>query len=707
MKNGNYKPLLYLILAVCYCQTLSAQDVDSLYNLSLEELMNIPIQSASKKKETLFNAPLSSYTITAQEIERSGATNIPEALKLAPGVIVREQTNGVYDVAIRGLDNLTEGDVSYSSTNLTTLVMVDNRPIFNHNLGGTFWETIPVDLADVERIEIVRGPSAPLFGPNAVSGVINIITKQLGDAKQRATVRAIGASPLSPIASAFYSTALSSKTSLNLSANYQTRERWSDSKNMITTPSGNPFVSTDQVDASIKANFPDINQSVKRLGLNTALNFKPSDNVHVNLSGGYQNSGAQKVFVANSNTNLGWNETSSGYLNLATQISKLNFRGSYWAGKENLSYHFPPGRYKFNVTDLSAEYEIKVGTVGTIVPGVSYVNAVFDDTDYKNNELVYFGQKASINTQSAYLRTDWNLTEQWRFIAAARADKFSKPDVTYVAYEFASTYTLNNKSLVRVAVTRSNSGSFVGKTSFLNYTLAGLEIHGSDDTKLFTVNMIELGYRNKLSDKLQLDIDIFKQDANKISAFLVSNFVQIAPGIFVPTFVKPYNTNITATQYGGTLSLNFVANENFQFKPFITIQSTKADNIPDSFVHPSTGIPIKYSKVDHKSSPSVFGGWYADYQSGKWNFNLSGYYLGGIDIYKNNLNILVGSTDPSVPTKNEAKLLLNARVGYSVSKTLSVFALGKNILNQKTREFSYGDQIGSLVGFGINANFSK
>ena len=74
--------------------------------------MNIPIQSASKKKETLFDAPLSSYTISAAEIERSGANSIPEALRLAPGVIVREQTNGVYDVSIRGLDNLTRGDGS-------------------------------------------------------------------------------------------------------------------------------------------------------------------------------------------------------------------------------------------------------------------------------------------------------------------------------------------------------------------------------------------------------------------------------------------------------------------------------------------------------------------------------------------------------------------------------------------------------------------
>ncbi len=117
----NFTKCCVLFMSIFLIQNVQAQDADSLMNLSLEELMNIPIQSASKKKETLFDAPLSSYTISAAEIERSGANSIPEALRLAPGVIVREQTNGVYDVSIRGLDNLTRGDVSYSSSSSAML----------------------------------------------------------------------------------------------------------------------------------------------------------------------------------------------------------------------------------------------------------------------------------------------------------------------------------------------------------------------------------------------------------------------------------------------------------------------------------------------------------------------------------------------------------------------------------------------------------
>src|SRR6188768_1063761 len=206
MKTGlNFLVLLCLLSSsVVFAQeTKTEEGGDDLYTLSLEELMNIPINSASKKDETLFDAPLSSYTITRADIDKSGATRIMEALRLAPGVIVREQTNGVYDIHIRGLDNILRTSEAYTKSNLTTLVMIDNRPVFNHNLGGTFWETLPIDLNDVERIEIVRGPSAPLFGPNAVTGVINIMTKR-SSAKRYVNANVQYGTPSTTIANAAF-----------------------------------------------------------------------------------------------------------------------------------------------------------------------------------------------------------------------------------------------------------------------------------------------------------------------------------------------------------------------------------------------------------------------------------------------------------------------------------------------------------------------
>src|SRR5919107_404523 len=146
--------------------------------LSLKDLLNVKIVSASKKSELLFEAPLSASVVTKQDIHRAGATSIMEALRLVPGMIVREQSNGNYDIHLRGMDNVPPNAPFDVTSNTTTLVMIDNRPVYSYLRGGTFWETLPVDINDVEKIEVVRGPAGALYGPNAVNGVINIITRE-------------------------------------------------------------------------------------------------------------------------------------------------------------------------------------------------------------------------------------------------------------------------------------------------------------------------------------------------------------------------------------------------------------------------------------------------------------------------------------------------------------------------------------------------
>ncbi len=170
---------LFGIILIMFSTNINAQENettndDDLFELDLEALMNMDIVSASKKVESLFDSPLSSSVITKDEIRNSGSTTIAEALRLVPGLIVREKTNGNFDVHIRGYENIPPNNKVNYSDNSITLVMIDNRIVYNYFQGGTFWETLPISIYDVERIEIIRGPSSALYGPNAVSGVINI-----------------------------------------------------------------------------------------------------------------------------------------------------------------------------------------------------------------------------------------------------------------------------------------------------------------------------------------------------------------------------------------------------------------------------------------------------------------------------------------------------------------------------------------------------
>src|SRR6187401_1527459 len=260
-----------LFSSAAVAQEAKTEEVD-LYKLSLEELLNIPINSASKKDETLFDAPLSSFTITRADIDKSGATSIMEALRLAPGVIVREQTNGVYDIHIRGLDNVLRTSAAYTKSNLATLVMIDNRPVFNNNLGGTFWEALPIDLNDVERIEIVRGPSAPLFGPNAVTGVINIITKR-ASAKTYVNANVQYGTPSTTIANAAFGKKLNDKFNFVISGNYQDRERFDDK---YYNPLTGEFQNSDFITNASQL-FPDESLATNRRGINGFFNYKPSE----------------------------------------------------------------------------------------------------------------------------------------------------------------------------------------------------------------------------------------------------------------------------------------------------------------------------------------------------------------------------------------------------------------------------------------------
>ncbi|MGH9688866.1 MAG: TonB-dependent receptor plug domain-containing protein [Candidatus Acidiferrales bacterium] len=144
----------------------------SLKQLSIEQLGQIEVTSVTKEPEEVWKTAAAIYVITSQDIERSGATNIPEALRLAPGVEVARVDSNKWSIGIRGFGSRLTRDV---------LVLIDGRSVYNPLLAGTYWEVQNIPLYDIDRIEVIRGPGGTIWGPNAVNGVINIITKSSKD----------------------------------------------------------------------------------------------------------------------------------------------------------------------------------------------------------------------------------------------------------------------------------------------------------------------------------------------------------------------------------------------------------------------------------------------------------------------------------------------------------------------------------------------
>lgn len=137
-------------------------------DLSLEQLLNVKVHSASKKEEMIADSPVAVYAITGADIERSGVTTIPDALRMVPGVEVARADSNSWAISIRGFNSTLANKL---------LVLVDGRSIYNPVFGGVMWEANDLMVEDIDRIEVIRGPGGALWGANAVNGVINIITK--------------------------------------------------------------------------------------------------------------------------------------------------------------------------------------------------------------------------------------------------------------------------------------------------------------------------------------------------------------------------------------------------------------------------------------------------------------------------------------------------------------------------------------------------
>jgi iron complex outermembrane recepter protein len=188
--NQYFKPLDFtiiglsgifvLLILICPGSVLSANEKslaeeDEILEMDIHQLMQteVIVTSVSKRPEPLHKTASAIYVLTEEDIRRSGAVNIMEALRMVPGVLVSKLNQNRYAISIRGFNQRLGSD--------KLLVLMDGRSIYSPVQSGVFWIGQDTVLEDIERIEVIRGPGAALWGSNAVAGVINIITKNAGD----------------------------------------------------------------------------------------------------------------------------------------------------------------------------------------------------------------------------------------------------------------------------------------------------------------------------------------------------------------------------------------------------------------------------------------------------------------------------------------------------------------------------------------------
>ena len=171
---GRASPLAvqFILLASIALSAWPQDKPADLSDRSLEDLMNIKVTSVSKKEQKLSQVAAAVFVITQEDIRRSGATNIPDLLRMVPGLDVAQINANTWAISARGFN------LQFANK---LLVLIDGRAVYTPLFGGVDWDTQDVPLEDIERIEVIRGPGGALWGANAVNGVINIITKSAAD----------------------------------------------------------------------------------------------------------------------------------------------------------------------------------------------------------------------------------------------------------------------------------------------------------------------------------------------------------------------------------------------------------------------------------------------------------------------------------------------------------------------------------------------
>src|SRR5207237_1884211 len=168
------------MVALLFVASAPAQNAIDVTTMSVEDLMNMQVTSVSKRTQKVADAAAAIFVITQEDIRRSGARSIPEALRLAPGLEVARIDSNKWAIASRGFNGRFDNKL---------LVLIDGRSVYTPLFSGVYWNVQDVMLEDVDRIEVIRGPGATLWGANAVDGVINVITKK-AKATQSALVTA-------------------------------------------------------------------------------------------------------------------------------------------------------------------------------------------------------------------------------------------------------------------------------------------------------------------------------------------------------------------------------------------------------------------------------------------------------------------------------------------------------------------------------------
>jgi iron complex outermembrane receptor protein len=446
------------------------QGPETYKKMRLEELMNVEVTSVSRRPQKLTEAASAIQVITQEDIRRSGATRLPEVLRLASNLQVDHIDSGQWAISARGFN---------SSLANKMLVLIDGRTIYSPLFAGVFWDAQDVLLEDIERIEVISGPGATLWGANAVNGVINITTKSAKNT-QGAFLEGGGGAELRGFGGGRFGGVVASKLYFRIYGKFTDR------------------------DGAVSRNGEDVGNDYRMGQGGFRADWEASENNLLTLQGDiYENRMAIRGMnnAVNSGGNvLGrWSHTVSEDSDLKLQLyfdrARRDFPGQYGDG--------------LNTYDVDFQHRFPHGDRNDIVWGAGY--RLVED-NFSPRAVALVPQRRSLQKFSTFAQDEIALVKDRLHLTLGT--KLEHND--YTGFEVQPSvrlaWRLNQRQTLWGAISRA-----VRTPSRLDRNLVILPVTaGSPDFASETLLAYELGYRVQAYDQLSLSLATFYNDYDDI-----------------------------------------------------------------------------------------------------------------------------------------------------------------------------------------------
>lgn len=657
-------PLGFLVLAGIV-PSLCAQDPTptpiDLGQASLEDLMNIQVTSVSKREEKLSRAAAAVFVISSEDIRRSGATNIPDLLRMVPGVDVEQISANAWAISIRGFNSRYSNKV---------LVLIDGRTVYDPFFSGTFWDQLEMPLENIDRIEVIKGPGATVWGANAVNGVISIMTKSSKDTKgglvtagAGSQTRAVGelqyggnAGPdgtYRVFGSYFGIGNSASQTGGAASDNWQRshagfRSDWEFGANDSLMVQGDLFA----------------NQEHETIGSLVANPYDHNFNQSLDAAGGDALALWNHTFTASSQTSL--------------QFYYDTYRRTDFASPS-----------KVTTFDLDFHHHLSVGDRNNIVWGFGYRS---DSMGIPPGYAVAFTSPwETKGLFNVFIQDEIRISDSVWFTIGGKLEHNgftgfeTEPSMRIVWAPPGgrqSVWAAASKAIRQPSPSDSSIDVTLESIPLSAYSVEQVQLIGNPLVRAERLHDYELGYRSELAKTLSLDISTFLSFYRDLESYSPLSPVIIPGSPVIVEIPSVYGNAGHATDYGGEVYLTWKASSRWRISPgYSYLHSTL-------WLGQSTEGTVASSSLATEFPQNTFQVRSFYNLSRKTEFDQSLYYTAR----------LPGGTIPG-------HARLDLRLGRKLGESTEISLVGQNLLRPRTLE--YGDSYGIIGTEFVRSVYGK